>query len=143
MNLSANVQFREAAVTSIAGTSSVNGAVFDMSRYEGILFICKFGTAAADNSIKAQQDSAVGMGGAADLEGSLVGLGGASDEIVALDLYKPMEQFVRMVAVRGTSTTLDWAVAIQYDKRGVLPAVNSIAGIQAHELVVSPAEGTA
>ena len=41
--------------TTGAGTSAVNGSTVDMNGYEGVLFIAKFGTAAADNTIKAQQ----------------------------------------------------------------------------------------
>lgn len=142
MNFLSNNLVRQGAATTIAGTSAVNGAIFDMSRYEGIVFIAKFGTAATDNTIKAQQGADSGLSDAADLAGSSVAVG-ASDEIVCLEIHKPIERYVRMVAVRGTSTTLDWAVAIPYDHRGKSPVSNSVAGTIASEIHVSPAEGTA
>ncbi len=141
MNLSNMSRYREAIPTTAAGTTTINGTEVDMANYEGVLFIVKFGTAATDNQIKAQQDTVTGMAGAADLLGTLVSVG-ASDEILWIDLYRPQEQFVRAVALRGTSTTIDWAVAIQYGPRKG-PADNTIAGTIAGELHVSPAQGVA
>lgn len=140
-NLSNMTRFLEGIVTTVAGTSTINGTEVDMANFEGVLFVIKFGTAAADNTIKAQQDDVTGMAGAADLEGTLVAVG-ASDEQVWLDIYRPLKQFVRMVALRGTSTTIDWGIAIRYGgKKG--PQVNNVAGSIVGELHVSPAEGTA
>ena len=96
-NLSNMAKFLEGIATTIAGTSTINGAEMDMQNFEGVLFIIKFGTAAADNQIKAQQDVVTGMAGASDLLGTLVAVG-ASDEILWLDIYRPLKRFVRMVA---------------------------------------------
>ncbi len=141
VNLSNAVRTREGIATTAAGTTTINGAEVDMQNYEGVMFILKFGTPATDNQIKAQQDVVTGMGGAADLLGTLVAVG-ASDEILWLDIYRPRERFVRMVALRGTSTTIDWGVAIQYGHRKG-PVSNALAGTIAGELHVSPIEGTA
>lgn len=140
-NLGKAAQVREGVATTGAGTSTINGATFDMQNFEGILFIVKFGTAAADNQIKAQQGAASDMSDAADLAGTLVAVG-ASDEIVMLDLYRPTERYVRAVALRGTSTTIDWGAAIQYGPRKK-PVNNAVAGTIASEFHASPAEGTA
>ena len=64
-DISSTVQFRQAIATTSAGTSSIDGAEVDMEGYDGVLFICKFGTAAADNTIHAEQDTATGMASAA------------------------------------------------------------------------------
>ena len=141
MNLSNNSRMREGIATTAAGTTTINGAEVDMQDYEGVLFVIKFGTPATDNQIKAQQDSVTGMAGAQDLKGTLVTTG-ASDEIVWIDLYRPRKRFVRMVALRGTSTTIDWGVAIQYGPRKG-PVDNAVAGTIAGELHVGPEEGTA
>lgn len=141
MNLSSHSLFREGIATTGAGTTTINGTEMDMQNFDGVLFIIKFGTAATDNQIKAQQDVVTGMGGAADLLGTLVAVG-ASDEVLWLDVYRPRERFVRMVALRGTSTTIDWGVAIKYSGRKQ-PIDNAVAGTIAGELHVSPAEGTA
>ena len=144
IQLSSAVKIQQGAATTSAGTSNVNGANIDMQNYEGVLFIAKFGTAAADNTIKGQQSSESGGGSPdaySDLAGTSVGVG-ASDEIVWLDILKPRERYVRMVALRGTSTTLDWAVAIQYGPRKG-PVDNTVAGTIHGEAHTSPAEGTA
>lgn len=140
-NLSNMLKMAEGIATTIAGTSTINGAEQDMTGYEGCLFVAKFGTPAADNQLKAQQDVVTGMAGAADLVGTLTGVG-ASDEIVWLDIYRPLEQFLRMVALRGTSTTIDWGIAMRYTSR-LVPQDNTIAGTIFGELHISPAEGTA
>lgn len=141
-NLSSEVAISQGMATSGANTTDVNGTIIDMANYEGCLFVVKFGTAAADNTIHAQQDDAVGGGTMADVTGSAVALGGASDEIVWLDYYRPRERYIRVVADRGTSTTVDWGVAIQYGPRK-LPVDNTTAGTIAGEQTTSPAEGTA
>jgi hypothetical protein len=139
--LSDVVKIDQGIATTGAGTTTINGTEIDMESYEGVLFVIKFGTAASNNSIKAQQDVVTGMAGAADLLGTLVAVG-ASDEIVALDLVKPRKRFVRMAAVRGTSTTIDWGIAIRYGSRK-RPVTSALAGTLAIEQHVSPAEGTA
>lgn len=138
MNLSKSVKISQGAATTTAGTSEVDGDGIDMSGYEGCLFICKFGTAASGNTLQAQQSQ--DNSSYADLEGTLVTVG-SSDEIVYLDLVKPQERYARVQAQRGTSSTLDWCVAIRYGARKV-PVDNEIAGTIAGETSVSPAEGT-
>lgn len=139
--LSEQVQIKAALAATAAGTTNVTGSIIDTSGFEGVLFIACFGTAAADNYIKAQQDTAVGGGTMADLAGSAVGVG-SSDEIVWLDLHRPLERYVRAIAVRTTSSTLSWGVAIPYGAKKQ-PVDNTTAGTIHGETTVSPAEGTA
>lgn len=124
-----------------AGTSDSNGATIDMQGYEGVIFLAVLGTPADDNGIKAQQDSASGMGTAADLLGSQV-LSDATETVVAVQIHKPRERYVRSVVVRGTSTTVPAGFAIQYGPR-TLPVDNDALTDVAAESHVSPAEGTA
>ncbi len=140
MNLSAITEFRAGIAVTAAGTTTIAGTIFDMSGFEGILWGVVFGTAATDNSVQAQQGAAANMSDAADLIGTLVTVG-ASDEFVWLDLYRPLERYVRCEAVRGTSTTIVWGFAFQYGPRNK-PTDNAVAGTLAGELHISPAEGT-
>lgn len=140
MNLSNCVAIKSVLATTTAGTSDVTGAEVDMQGYEGVVFIAKFGTAASNNTLHAEQDTVTGMGSAADLAGTSVGVG-SSDEIVWLDIYRPRERFVRAIAERGTSSTLDWGVALLYGPHKG-PVDNTTAGTIHGELHVSPAEGT-
>ena len=124
-----------------AGTSSVNSSEIDMTGFEGVVFIGQYGTSAADNGLKAQQDTATGMASAADLEGTSVLLDG-TETLSIVQVHKPREQFVRAVAVRGTSSTLDSIIAIQYGPR-TAAVDNNASTDNAAESHVSPAEGTA
>lgn len=121
-----------------AGTSTIDSTAVDMAGYGGVLFIVRLGTAAANNNIRCQQDVVVGMGGAADLTGTLVASG--ANNVVMLEVIKPAEQFLRCRITRGTSTTIDSMVAIRFGARlgpTVIPASVSF------ESWAAPAEGTA
>lgn len=122
-----------------AGTTAVNSASVDMANYEGVLFITRFGTAASNNTLEAAQstdDSSF-----ADLVGTSI-TSGSSDEIVWLDIFRPLERYVRVEAARGTSSTLESIVAIRYGPRKQ-PVDNTTTGTIVGEAHVSPAEGTA
>lgn len=141
MNLSGKVKILKVQDHTGAGTSAVTSDEVDTAGYNGVLFITSFGTAAANNTLKAQQDTVTGMASAADLAGSSVA-SGTSDEDVWIDVYKPLERFVRVVAARGTSSTLESIWAILYEPR-TSPVDNTTTGTIVGELHVSPAEGTA
>lgn len=137
---------KEAKVTEVvsataAGTSTINGTALDMSGFENVVFIVSFGTAAADNGVKVQQDTVVGMGGAADLLGSSR-LCNGTGKVVCSEIVKPRERFVRPAVLRGTSTTINSVIAIQLGARKV-PIDNNVTNAQAAEVLISPAEGTA
>ena len=140
MNLSKNVKITKVSATASAGTSDVNGATLDMQGYDGVMFVASLGTAAADNGIKAQQGEQSNMSDAADLAGTQVLSDGTQADLV-LDIYRPLERYVRAVAVRGTSSTLEAMWAFQY-AGSHKPDVN-VTAAQAVELHISPSEGTA
>ena len=112
-----------------------------MEGYEGVVFVAHLGTSNAANGVKAQQDTASGMGSAADLEGTQVLLDG-TEETAALEIIKPRERYVRAVVVRGVSTTVGAVYAIQYGAT-TLPVDNDSSTDNSAESHVSPAEGTA
>lgn len=131
-----------ALATTTAGTSTVTSSAIDMAGYENVICIAKFGTAAADNLLKAQQSSDDGSTDAySDLEGTSVGVG-SSDEIVWLDIKRPAKRYIKFLALRGTSTTLDAGIVLRYGSR-LLPVDNTTAGTIHGDQFVSPAEGTA
>lgn len=126
---------------SAASTADVTSDIIDTAGYEGVVFITSFGTANATNTIKVQQNTANQTTGMADLTGTSV-TSGSSDEDVIVEVYKPLERYVQVVAARGSSSTLESIWAILYDGPG--PAsVNSVSGTQVAELHVSPEQGTA
>lgn len=128
----------EVVAPAIAATSAVNGTTLDMAGYEGVLWIARIGTAAANNTIKAQQGAASNLSDAADLAGTAVASG--SNNVLVLDLTRPAKRYVRAVITRGTSTTLDTLISIRYKSRTA--ALAAAAGIS-QEQWNAPAEGTA
>lgn len=141
MQLSNAVKFIKVKDHSAAATTDVTSDVVDTAGYEGVVFVTSFGTAAANNTLKVQQDTTSAMSGAADLASTSVA-SGTSDEDVWIDVYRPRERYLQVVASRGTSSTLESVWAILYGPR-VLPVDNTTSGTIIGEQHVSPAEGTA
>jgi hypothetical protein len=126
----------------IAGVTTIDSTPLDMAGFSGVLFIVRFGTPAANNNIRVQQDTAVAMGAAADLAGTLVPSG--ANSIVAVEAVYPGgptgEQFVRCRVTRGTSTTIDSITAIRFGARSRPVAVPSNVSFESW---TGPIEGTA
>ena len=118
------------------GTTTVNSGAYDMAGFEEIAFIVRLGSP-TNNSIKVQQDTAVAMGSAADLTGTLVQ--GTVNTLV-VNLARPLEQFVRCVVTRGSTTTVDGITVIRTRARN-LPVTQGTGTLW--ERWRSPAEGTA
>ena len=141
-NLSSGILISESSPYTGAGTSDVTGAAIDMAGYEGVIFIGNFGTAAANNTLLLHQSSDDAATDAyTEVLGTQVGVG-AGDELVWLDIYRPGERYVKCIAERGTSTTLETVVAIRYGGRNN-PEDNTVAGTIHGEQHASPIEGTA
>lgn len=125
-----------------AATSAVTSDTVDTAGYDSVLFITSFGTAASGNTIKLQQSSDDAATDAySDLEGTSVS-SGTSDEDVWIDIHRPGKRYLKLVAARGTSSTLESMWAILYNARA-LPVDNTISGTITGEQTQSPAEGTA
>lgn len=128
-------------VTSAAGSTVLESSVVDMEGYDGILLFTSFGTAAADNLLKAKMSSANDSGTMGDIEGSAIAPG-ASDEDQWIDIFRPRKRYLQLVAIRATSTKLGDMWAIKYGAR-VKPVDNNTAGTIAGEALTSPSTGTA
>lgn len=137
--LSSGIKITKVADHTAAGTTAINSSSVDMADYEGVLFLTSFGTAATDNSVNAAQSSDDSTFD--DLLGTKTGAT-ASDEDVWLDIYMPGDRYVRLEAVRTTSSTLESIWAIQYGAKKQ-PVDNTTTGTIIGEAHASPAEGTA
>jgi hypothetical protein len=120
------------------GTTTIDSAAYDMSGFEWIAFIVRLGSPAANNNIRAQQDTASNMAAAADLANTLVNHATNNQHMV--EVMRPKEQYVRCRVTRGTTTTIDSLVAIQGGARS-RPVTQPTASVS--ETHNSPAEGTA
>jgi hypothetical protein len=127
------------------GSTDVTGAILDMSGWDGVVCIVTLGaiTSGAVTSAKWQQDTAVGGGTMADLLGTGVTIADTDDdELVIMDLYKPIERYVRVYIDKATQNAATSAIYIQY-RGSKAPVDNSVTGESTYELHISPAEGTA
>lgn len=121
----------------VAGTTTIDSTPVDMAGFSGVMFIVKFGTPAANNTIRAQQDVIASMAAAADLAGSLVASG--ANITCVLEVMYTAEQFLRCRITRGTSTTIDSITAIRFGARN---GPTTITGAS-FETWQQPSEGTA
>jgi len=142
MNIAENVKLRLVKAASESATGDVNSDVVDMAGFDGVMFFTVIGTANAGNYIKAQQDAAATFDDdPQDLEGTKV-VAGADGEVVGVDIYKPLERYVRLAVTRTAATKVGEIYALQYQGR-VKPTVNVVADTINIETHVSPDEGTA
>lgn len=131
-----------------AGTSDQAGTGVDMENFEGVVFVALLGvlTASQVTSLKAQQSSDNGSSDSwADLASTRVGpmADDDDDQALVLDVFKPLERYVRPVVVRGTANAeIDGLIAIQY-QAGKRPTTQDAATIAFSESHASPAEGSA
>ncbi len=124
------------AAAATGATSAVNSTVVDTAGAEGVVFSVLFGTAAANNGLKVQQGTLADGSDMADLAGSQI-LG--NTRLVVAQVHKPTKRYLRAVAIRGTSSTVDGITADVYGVR-TLPAVSTGTTVESS---VSPVEGTA
>lgn len=140
-NLLSRVKLVKVADHSAASTADVTSSIVDTAGYDGVVFFTSFGTANASNSVKVQQNTANQTTGMADLAGTSVA-SGSSDEDVIVEIHRPQERYLQVVASRGASSTLESIWACLYGK-GASISSNSVSGTQIAEVHASPDEGTA
>ena len=132
----------EVISATVTGTTNINGTVVDMANFEFVAFITSLGTAAANNGHKVQQGTTANASDQADLLGSSLLCNNAAGKVLMSEVLHPQERYVRPVVIRGTTTTINSVLAIQWGPR-TTPIDNNVVDVQAAETHVSPAEGTA
>jgi len=141
VNLCKNVLITKVNDYASAATSAVNSTAVDMTGYDGVLFLTTVAVANAGNYINAAQGAAADGSDAADLAGSKVVCTG-TPEALWIDVYKPIDRYVRLEVARAASTAVGEIYAFRYKGR-ILPEGNATAGKLTGKLLISPAEGTA
>lgn len=126
--------------SSTAGTSDVNGTIVDMSGWDGVIFVTRIPTGAANNRLIAQHGDQSNLGDAADIAGSGV-TGTGNNHRCVLDVYKPLKRYLRPVVKRGTSTTSADVWSIRY--RGSRPNIADVVDSLTTKNLNSPSSGTA
>ena len=139
MNLGTDIKITKVAASGAAGTEVLTGAI-DMSGYDGVLIFTTIATVNAGNFLKGTQCDTSG-GNYADLEGSAV-VGLVNADVIALDIYKPRERYIKGSVIRaGASTALGEIYILQY--KGTKRPEDNNTSPYVITLVQSPAEGTA
>lgn len=154
-NLAKNAEFRRIApdgtaattFTLAAGTSDVNSGIVDTLGFEAIAWIVVMGTLAASSAVtvQVQQDTDSAGGTMADLAGSEIAASAVTDDdkLLIIDIYRPQERYQRLQIIRGDGGNSDIAAVIAILYRPNYGAVDQGSTVEATEVHVSPAEGTA
>lgn len=131
-----NVKITKVNAYAASAGTAINSTSVDMQGFEGVVFVTSLATANAGNSVNVAQSEDNSTFN--DLEGTAQ-VPASDGHLVAIDVYRPRERYVRAEVDRGgTNTVVDAIFAIQYN--GAKPPFTSIATQETH---VSPAEGTA
>lgn len=129
-----------------AGSSDETGDTIDMASFENVTFIVGFGTIvnAAVTGIRVETGAASDMSDATDLLGSAIVVADDDDtSIVAIEIIKPRERYLRVVVDRATQNAeIDFGLAVQSGPR-VKPVTHDSDTVLGSETHTSPAEGTA
>lgn len=140
--LTENVKFVKIQDHTTAATSAVTSDAVDTQGYGGVCLLTSFGTAAANNTIKAQySDDDAATDAYSDVADTSTSAN-TSDEDVWIDVKRPAKRYLKFVVARGTSSTLESMWAILYNPTN-LPVDNTTSGTITGESFVQPAEGTA
>jgi len=142
MNLSSEVKITKVKDAEVSAGTEILTDEIDMAGFDGCLIFTTIATANAGNYIKAQEDDTTGMAAAADLADTKV-VAASTNDVVWLDIYKPLKRFLRASVIRaGTNTVVGEIYALQYSGRN-FPISNLVTNSIIGELHVSPIAGTA
>uniref|UniRef100_A0A6M3J6Z5 Uncharacterized protein n=1 Tax=viral metagenome TaxID=1070528 RepID=A0A6M3J6Z5_9ZZZZ len=132
--LADNVKIDKIADYAAAATDAVTSSELDMQDYDAVTFLGSFGTAATNNTLTLYHSATSG----AEVASSAVTTPASSDEDQVLDVQHPIYRYVKCVATRGTSSTLEYLVAIRYKSRSKA-IENETAGTQSVDKFDAPA----
>lgn len=125
-NLLSNVKVTRVVAAVVAGQAATTGDILDMEGYEGVLFIAKFAdvTNAAVLTLAAQGGNVAAGTDMATLAGSVTHTAasdaGDDDDLLVLDVVKPIHRYIRPVLTSATQDAVkDGVIAIQYGARKV------------------------
>ena len=115
-----DVKITVVSAAAAAAQTAIESDILDMAGYEGVLFLAMLGDV-ADTCVlglAAQQNTANSGTGMATLSGSstfTAGATSADSKVLALDVYRPRERYVRAYLTRTTANAvIGGIIAIQY-----------------------------
>lgn len=127
-----------------AATSDLNTSSVDMANFEGVKFYVVMGTVVSGAATSAKVGTSSDDSTFNDLLGSSQTIADDDDnQVVVIDIYRPLERYLRVTVLRATqNSTVDGVIAVQYGPR-VLPTSDDSTTVVGREVHVSPIEGTA
>lgn len=130
-SLADSVKITQNVVSQRLNNSSANGADLDMAGWDGVLFVLNLGATDATVDMVAQSSASGGGAGYANITGAAISQISATGDnrIVAIDVWRPTNRFVRSRVTVGAGTTgADFGVlAIQYKATGRMPVTQALA----------------
>lgn len=128
------------AAAGSAGTA-VNGAVTDLTGFDGAAFFCTIATANAGNFLKLQAGDAADGSDMADVAGSKV-IAASNGQVVGIEVNRIAYKFVRPVVIRaGANTATGDMYAVRFNA-AVQPTTRQVASTLITSILQSPALGT-
>ena len=142
MNLSKDVKVTLVQAPLADGQTDPDSSSVDMQGFEGVLFIGIVGTVTGSGtaSLKASQSS--DNSSFNDLSGvTATGSAGGSDKFILLDVYRPLDRYVRTTLTRAVANPIyGGTIAIQYGAHKK-PTIHDAATLAAAAILgISPAE---
>ena len=130
---------------SVAGAASagtaVNGAITNLTGYDGCVFVASIATANAGNYMKLQAGNLADGSDMADVAGSKV-VADANGSAVAIEVNRLGYTYARAVLIRaGANTATGDMYSIKYNA-GVQPVTNNVTNTHKVVSLQSPALGT-
>lgn len=115
-----DVKVTVVAAAAVAAQTDIDSDIIDMAGFEGVLFLAMLGDVSDTCALAmvAQQNTINSASGMASLAGSVTFTAGATSadsKVLALDVYRPRERYVRAKLSRGTANAVvGGIIAIQY-----------------------------
>lgn len=137
-NLMENAVLTMVSDQQISAVTAINSSSVDMDGFDGVVFFGQIVTAHVNNFANAATSSDDSTFN--DLAGTKV-LSTTSDDTFCIDVYRPLERYLRCEIDRGGATTATGPIyALQYNARKAPTSQGSTVNLETH---ISPAEGTA
>ncbi len=136
MGLSDSVLITQELGARTASSGAQNGTGVDMQGWEGVLFVIDVGAITGSGTLDAiaQSDDNSGFNSPTNVSGvnaagvnttaSITQVTNANVQVL-LEVYRPTERYVRLVATPAANAVLHQATAIRYRRTGVLPPTQS------------------
>ena len=142
MNLSKDVKVTLVQAPLADGQTDPDSGSVDMRGFEGVMFLGIVGTVTGSGTASLKASQSPDNSNFNDLSGVVAtGEAGGSDKFLVLDVYRPLERYVRTTLTRDVANSVyGGTIAIQYGAHNK-PTIHDVATLAAAAILgVSPNE---